>query len=164
MIAGSFGAGQNTHQAGAVFLFNQSSEVLAATSHLPHLLAYSLVDTLANTHENKEIFNYAAGGFRDFARIAASSPVMWRDIFSANKDELLKTLDLFSEDLTKLRTLIEQEDSTGLMGVLTRAKAARDHFSNILARRAYMEPGEKRIYHPARGTDLSEAVRRWRCK
>lgn len=115
-------------------------EVLAATSHLPHLLAYSLVDTLANTHENKEIFNYAAGGFRDFTRIAASSPVMWRDIFSANKDELLKTLDLFSEDLTKLRTLIEQEDSTGLMGVLTRAKAARDHFSNILARRAYMEP------------------------
>ena len=101
-------------------------EVLAATSHLPHLLAYSLVDTLANTHENKEIFNYAAGGFRDFTRIAASSPVMWRDIFSANKGELLKTLDLFSEDLTKLRALIEQEDSTGLMGVLTRAKAARE--------------------------------------
>lgn len=115
-------------------------EVLAATSHLPHLLAYSLVDTLANTHENKEIFNYAAGGFRDFTRIAASSPVMWRDIFSANKRELLKTLDLFSDDLTRLRTLIEKEDSTGLMGVLTRAKAARDHFSNILARRAYMEP------------------------
>src|SRR5690554_8185052 len=60
-------------------------EVLAATSHLPHLLAYSLVDTLASSHENKQIFNYAAGGFRDFTRIAASSPIMWRDIFKANK-------------------------------------------------------------------------------
>ena len=115
-------------------------EVLAATSHLPHLLAYSLVDTLANSHENKEIFNYAAGGFRDFTRIAASSPVMWRDIFAANKDHLLKTLDLFSHDLSSLRVAVEQGDATTLMGVLTRAKAARDHFSKILARRAYVEP------------------------
>ena len=115
-------------------------EVLAATSHLPHLLAYSLVDTLANTHENKEIFNYAAGGFRDFTRIAASSPVMWRDIFSANKTQILKTLDLFNHDLHFLRTAIEQDDTTTMMGVLTRAKVARDHFSKILARRAYVEP------------------------
>jgi 3-phosphoshikimate 1-carboxyvinyltransferase len=115
-------------------------EVLAATSHLPHLLAYSLVDTLANSHENKEIFNYAAGGFRDFTRIAASSPVMWRDIFGANKDQILKTLDLFSHDLAFLRAAIEQGDSTTVMGVLTRAKSARDHFSKILARRAYVEP------------------------
>ena len=115
-------------------------EVLAATSHLPHLLAYSLVDTLANSHENKEIFNYAAGGFRDFTRIAASSPVMWRDIFSANKDQILKTLDLFQHDLKFLRQAIEEDDTTQVMGVLTRAKAARDHFSKILARRAYVEP------------------------
>ncbi len=115
-------------------------EVLAATSHLPHLLAYSLVDTLANSHENKEIFNYAAGGFRDFTRIAASSPVMWRDIFSANKEQILKTLDLFQHDLNFLRSAIEQEDTTTVMGVLTRAKVARDHFSKILARRAYVEP------------------------
>ena len=115
-------------------------EVLAATSHLPHLLAYSLVDTLANTHENKEIFNYAAGGFRDFTRIAASSPIMWRDIFSANKAQILKTLDLFNHDLHFLRTAIEQDDTTTMMGVLTRAKVARDHFSKILARRAYVEP------------------------
>ncbi|WP_430462902.1 bifunctional prephenate dehydrogenase/3-phosphoshikimate 1-carboxyvinyltransferase [Thalassolituus sp. LLYu03] len=115
-------------------------EVLAATSHLPHLLAYSLVDTLANSHENKEIFNYAAGGFRDFTRIAASSPVMWRDIFSANKQQILKTLDLFSHDLSFLRAAIEQDDTTTVMGVLTRAKVARDHFSKILARRAYVEP------------------------
>lgn len=115
-------------------------EVLAATSHLPHLLAYSLVDTLANSHENKEIFNYAAGGFRDFTRIAASSPVMWRDIFSANKGQILKTLDLFSHDLAFLRAAIEQDDTTTVMGVLTRAKVARDHFSKILARRAYVDP------------------------
>lgn len=115
-------------------------EVLAATSHLPHLLAYSLVDTLANSHENKEIFNYAAGGFRDFTRIAASSPEMWRDIFTANREHLLATLDLFNADLIKLRAAIESDDQTTLMGVLTRAKSARDHFSNILARRAFVEP------------------------
>lgn len=114
-------------------------EVLAATSHLPHLLAYSLVDTLANSHENKEIFNYAAGGFRDFTRIASSSPVMWRDIFSANKKEVLKALDLFTEDLAKLRNSIEQKDKKGIMGVFTRAKAARDHFTKLLARRAYVD-------------------------
>ena len=114
-------------------------EVLAATSHLPHLLAYSLVDTLANSHENKEIFNYAAGGFRDFTRIAASSPVMWRDIFSANRDQLLATLDLFSRDLSYLRAAIADGDTTQVIGVLTRAKAARDHFSKILSRRAFVE-------------------------
>ena len=115
-------------------------EVLAATSHLPHLLAYSLVDTLANSHENKEIFNYAAGGFRDFTRIAASSPVMWRDIFSANREQLLATLDLFSRDLNYLRAAIADGDMTQVVGVLTRAKAARDHFSKILSRRAFVEP------------------------
>ena len=114
-------------------------EVLAATSHLPHLLAYSLVDTLANSHENKEIFNYAAGGFRDFTRIAASSPVMWRDIFSANREQLLTTLDLFSRDLSYLRAAIADGDMTQVIGVLTRAKAARDHFSKILSRRAFVE-------------------------
>lgn len=115
-------------------------EVLAATSHLPHLLAYSLVDTLASNHENKQIFNYAAGGFRDFTRIAASSPVMWRDIFKANKEPILATLDLFNQDLKLLRQAIAEDDSTTVMGVLTRAKVARDHFSKILAQRAYMEP------------------------
>ena len=115
-------------------------EVLAATSHLPHLLAYSLVDTLASSHENKQIFNYAAGGFRDFTRIAASSPIMWRDIFKANKEPLLATLDMFNQDLLALRSAIAADDSTTVMGVLTRAKAARDHFTKILAQRAYMEP------------------------
>lgn len=115
-------------------------EVLAATSHLPHLLAYSLVDTLAHSHENKEIFNYAAGGFRDFTRIAASSPKMWNDIFMANKQAVLDALDLFNHDLARLRQAVAESDSTTMMGVFTRAKVARDHFSKILARRAYVEP------------------------
>jgi len=115
-------------------------EVLAATSHLPHLLAYSLVDTLAHSHENKEIFNYAAGGFRDFTRIAASSPKMWHDIFTANKSAVLDALDLFNHDLALLREAIDSSDSNAMMGIFTRAKVARDHFSKILARRAYVEP------------------------
>ena len=114
-------------------------EVLAATSHLPHLLAYSLVDTLANNHENKDIFNYAAGGFRDFTRIASSSPIMWRDIFVGNKEEVLKALDLFTADLQQLREVVANEDKTQMMGTFTRAKAARDHFTKILARRAYVD-------------------------
>lgn len=115
-------------------------EVLAATSHLPHLLAYSLVDTLAHSHENKEIFNYAAGGFRDFTRIAASSPKMWHDIFTANKYAVLDALDLFNHDLRLLRDAVASSDSNAMMGIFTRAKVARDHFSKILARRAYVEP------------------------
>lgn len=115
-------------------------EVLAATSHLPHLLAFSLVDTLAARSENLEIFRYAAGGFRDFTRIAASDPVMWRDVFLANRDAVLRSLDAFTRDLGRLRAAVEERDANMLLGVFTRAKSAREHFSTILARRAYMEP------------------------
>lgn len=115
-------------------------EVLAATSHLPHLLAFSLVDTLASRSENLEIFRYAAGGFRDFTRIAASDPVMWRDVFLANREAVLRSLDNFTQDLSRLRTAVEEGDANNLLGVFSRARAAREHFSKILARRAYMEP------------------------
>ncbi|MEZ2744796.1 bifunctional prephenate dehydrogenase/3-phosphoshikimate 1-carboxyvinyltransferase [Halopseudomonas bauzanensis] len=115
-------------------------EVLAATSHLPHLLAFSLVDTLASRSENLEIFRYAAGGFRDFTRIAASDPVMWRDVFLANRDAVLRSLDNFTHDLSRLRAAVEDGDANTLLGVFTRARSAREHFSKILARRAYMEP------------------------
>ncbi|MBL4833823.1 MAG: bifunctional prephenate dehydrogenase/3-phosphoshikimate 1-carboxyvinyltransferase [Pseudomonas sp.] len=120
-------------------------EVLAATSHLPHLLAFSLVDTLASRSENLEIFRYAAGGFRDFTRIAASDPTMWRDIFLANQDAVLRSLDAFTRDLARLRTAIEGGDAKSLLGVFTRAKSAREHFSNILARRAYVEPMQTQV-------------------
>ncbi|MCP5208835.1 MAG: bifunctional prephenate dehydrogenase/3-phosphoshikimate 1-carboxyvinyltransferase [Hahellaceae bacterium] len=112
-------------------------DVLAATSHLPHLIAFSLVDTLAGEDENKEIFRYAAGGFRDFTRIASSDPVMWRDIFLSNKRAVLNVLSHFSSDLEKLKKAIEDDDSTTLMGVFTRAKVARDHFTKLLEKKSY---------------------------
>ncbi len=112
-------------------------EVLAATSHLPHLIAFSLVDTLAGEEDSQEIFRYAAGGFRDFTRIAASDPVMWHDIFLANQDALLKVLDHFNQDLNSLRKAIEEKDSQRLLGVFTRAKAAREHFTKILSGQSY---------------------------
>ncbi|MDI9246894.1 bifunctional prephenate dehydrogenase/3-phosphoshikimate 1-carboxyvinyltransferase [Marinobacter sp. CHS3-4] len=113
-------------------------EVLAATSHLPHLIAFSLVDTLAGEDENLDIFRYAAGGFRDFTRIAASDPVMWHDIFLSNKDAVLRVIDHFSRDLDRLRSAIADQDSATLLQVFSRAKAAREHFSKMLSGQAYV--------------------------
>jgi len=103
-------------------------EVLAATSHLPHLLAFSLVDTLATLDDKQEIFEYAAGGFRDFTRIASSDPEMWHDICLHNEPALLKMLERFEADLSKLRQAIADNDGDYLLQVFTRAKAARDQF------------------------------------
>ncbi|MEH6364799.1 MAG: prephenate dehydrogenase/arogenate dehydrogenase family protein, partial [Pseudomonas marincola] len=114
-------------------------QVLAATSHLPHLLAFGLVDSLAKRSENLEIFRYAAGGFRDFTRIAGSDPVMWHDIFLANREAVLHNLDLFRDDLDALRAAVDAGDGHQLLGVFTRARVAREHFSKILARRAYVD-------------------------
>ena len=122
-------------------------EVLAATSHLPHLLAFGLVDSLAKRSENLEIFRYAAGGFRDFTRIAGSDPVMWHDIFLANREAVLRTLDTFRSDLDALRDAVDAKDGHQLLGVFTRARVAREHFGKILARRAYVEPEpEHRVF------------------
>lgn len=119
---------------------DRHDEVLAATSHLPHLLAFNLVDSLARRDESLEIFRYAAGGFRDFTRIAGSDPVMWHDIFQANRDAVLRQLDVFRADLDALREAVEQRDSQELLGVFTRARMAREHFGRILASRAAVEP------------------------
>jgi 3-phosphoshikimate 1-carboxyvinyltransferase len=108
-------------------------EVLGATSHLPHVIAYSLVDTLAHDIDNPNIFRYAAGGFRDFTRIASSDPIMWHDIMRANKTGVLHALDLFIANLTRLRTSIETEDSQYMLDVFTRAKNVRDEFTANLA-------------------------------
>ncbi len=118
---------------------NQHDQILAATSHLPHLLAYALVDSLARQDESQEIFHYAAGGFRDFTRIAASSPIMWRDVFATNKTQLLGVLDQFLQDVQHLRNLIEADNQQAVTGILTRAKGARDYFSQILTQRADMQ-------------------------
>ena len=118
----------------------EHDEVLAATSHLPHMLAYTLVDTLAHMRENREIFRYAAGGFRDFTRIAASDPVMWHDIVMANSEALLSVLDDFTGQVDSLKTAIKTGDSEYLLGVFTRAREARNHFSKMLDNKAYLEP------------------------
>jgi prephenate dehydrogenase len=102
-------------------------QVLAATSHLPHLLAYSLVDTLARLDDRAEIFRFAAGGFRDFSRIASSDPGMWRDICLANRRPLLDMLAEFDRDLSKLREALQQADGERLMTVFRHAKNARDN-------------------------------------
>lgn len=103
-------------------------EVLAATSHLPHLLAFSLVDTLARMKENDEIFRYAAGGFRDFTRIASSNPVMWRDICIANRDALRGMLRTFAGELHILADALDQPDGDALLEIFERAKSARDRY------------------------------------
>lgn len=107
-------------------------EVLAATSHLPHLLAFGLVDSLAKRSENLDIFRYAAGGFRDFTRIAGSDPLMWHDIFVANREAVLHALDAFRTDLDDLRGAVDAGDGERLLGVFTRARMAREHFGTLL--------------------------------
>ena len=103
-------------------------EVLAATSHLPHLLAFALVDTLSQQGTREEIFRYAAGGFRDFTRIASSDPVMWRDIFVTNTDATVAILDEYMRDLTRLREVLLKRDADELFKIFKRANASRDVF------------------------------------
>ena len=108
-------------------------DVLAQTSHLPHLLAYALVDTLSAGGDSLEVFEYAAGGFRDFSRIAASDPIMWSDIFQANREPLVQVLDQYLLKLETLKQLIKSGEADQIKDLLSRAKVARDHFSNIQA-------------------------------
>ena len=103
-------------------------EVLAATSHLPHMLAFGLVDMLARLKENDEIFRYAAGGFRDFTRIASSNPVMWRDICIANREALGPMLAAFAAEMKELAARIDSADADELLTIFERAKAARDRY------------------------------------
>lgn len=101
--------------------------VLAATSHLPHLLAYALVDTLARLDDRAEIFRYAAGGFRDFTRIASSDPTMWHDICIANREQLLEMMTLFNTELARLAEAIRNDDRAVILSTFQRAKRARDN-------------------------------------
>ena len=101
-------------------------EVLAATSHLPHMLAYALVDCLAEMDESNEIFAYAAGGFRDFTRIASSNPAMWCDIAMDNRDALLAVLTSFSATYGKFVGALESNDRDQLLRIFTGAKDARE--------------------------------------
>ena len=104
-------------------------QVLAATSHLPHMLAYTLVDMLGQMEERVEMFRYAAGGFRDFTRIASSDPQMWHDICIANRDALVDALEQFQADLGVAVAAIRDGDGKTVKEIFTRAKALRDRYA-----------------------------------
>lgn len=105
--------------------------VLAITSHIPHLIAYNIVGTVADLEEDtrSEVIKYSASGFRDFTRIAASDPTMWRDVFLSNKDAVLEMLGRFSEDLSGLQRAIRRGDGETLVRLFTRTQDIR---SNII--------------------------------
>ncbi len=100
--------------------------ILAATSHLPHVLAFAMVDTLATHQQAEEIFRYAAGGFRDFTRIASSDAVMWRDVCLTNRRAVCNSIDALSEHLDRLRAAIEAGDGDIIEKTFLRAREARD--------------------------------------
>ncbi|OFZ84650.1 MAG: prephenate dehydrogenase [Betaproteobacteria bacterium RBG_16_66_20] len=102
--------------------------VFAAVSHLPHLLAYALVHEVSERSDAAQLFGYAAGGFRDFTRIASSHPEMWRDICVANSDQLLKEVARFSAELEKIRKLLETRDAASLEKLFAEARAARERW------------------------------------
>lgn len=106
----------------------QHDLILAATSHLPHVLAFSLVNTLANMPAEDQVFQFAAGGFRDISRIASSDPQMWHDICLSNPHAILEVLARFEQQVQQLTTAIVQEDSPRLLALLRQAKTARDEF------------------------------------
>jgi prephenate dehydrogenase len=104
----------------------EHDEVFATVSHLPHLLAYALVHDVSSRENAAELFSYAAGGFRDFTRIASSHPEMWRDISMANADLLAAELSRYSKKLGEVRKLLESGDAAALVRLFTEARAARD--------------------------------------
>lgn len=109
---------------------HEHDKILAATSHLPHALAFSLVHCLSTQSHTDEIFRYAAGGFADFTRIASSDPVVWREICLANRKELLEALDHFDTSLQRLRDSLNAGDGEAVEEIFTQAKAARDRYTN----------------------------------
>jgi prephenate dehydrogenase len=109
----------------------EHDRLLAASSHLPHVLSYALVDMLVRRDDHRAVFDCIGGGFRDFTRIAASDPVMWRDICLANRDAILEVLNQYRVDLKEMVQAIERRDGQWLVDTFSRAKHARD-----------------RLYHP----------------
>jgi prephenate dehydrogenase len=100
--------------------------VLAATSHMPHMLAFALVHYLSGLNEHEEIFRYAAGGFRDFTRIASSDPVMWRDVCLANGEALTGLIEQYQKELDRMTAAIRAGDADALMQLFGKAKSERD--------------------------------------
>ena len=103
--------------------------IFAAVSHLPHLLAFALVDDIASRPNAAQLFSFAASGFRDFTRIAGSSPEMWRDISLANKTALLGEISAFENELNQLKQLLTNEDGAGLRALFEHASKARNDWA-----------------------------------
>lgn len=103
--------------------------IFAAVSHLPHLLAFALVDDIASRTNAEQLFSFAASGFRDFTRIAGSHPEMWRDISLANKTALLSEISAFESELTQLKQLLANEDAAGIQALFERASVARNNWA-----------------------------------
>ena len=106
----------------------QHDRIFAAVSHLPHLAAFALVDDLAQREDGDTFFRFAASGFRDFTRIAGSSPEMWRDIALANREAVLAELDAYVAALQALRQAVDAEDADALLKMFSRARNAREHW------------------------------------
>ncbi|MHB1103054.1 MAG: prephenate/arogenate dehydrogenase family protein [Devosia sp.] len=133
--------------------------VLAITSHVPHLVAYNIVGTVADLEADtqSEVIKFSASGFRDFTRIAASDPIMWRDVFLTNRDAVLEMLGRFLEDLAKLQRAVRVGDGPGLEALFTRTRAIRRSIINAGQETAAADfgrphPGEKT--EPAPVSDL----------
>ena len=109
----------------------EHDEILAAVSHLPHALAFALVDHVAGRPGGDKYMSFAAGGFRDFTRIAASDPTMWRDVFLANKDAVLEMLGRFNEDVAALTKAIRRGDGDALFQHFARTRAIRKGIVDI---------------------------------
>lgn len=107
---------------------DQHDAVLAATSHLPHILAFSLVDVLGKKDEKVDIFKYAAGGFKDFTRIASSDPTMWRDICMSNKQHIIPLIEQLNSELDAIKQMLEKNQSRQLHDTFTYARNARQRF------------------------------------
>ena len=123
----------------------EHDRVFAAVSHLPHLLAFALVDDIANKPHADQLFQYAASGFRDFTRIAGSSPEMWRDISLANRDALLTELDAYLAQLTVLRGHLADQDGAAIEAIYTNAQRARRAWSEAIET---AEPAQPQIQEP----------------
>lgn len=120
---------QMWHHCGAILEYlsvEHHDKVLAATSHLPHMLAYALVHQLSHLNDHEEIFRYAAGGFRDFTRIASSDPVMWRDVCLSNGDALGELIEQYQRELERIAEAIRNDDADELLKLFGRAKSERD--------------------------------------
>ena len=107
--------------------FKEHDYILSLTSHLPHAIAYNIVRTAINNEDKskEEVIKYSAGGLRDFTRIASSDPVMWRDIFIDNSDNILKVLDIFSKNLEEFKKAIEDKNGDKLIKIFSSTKNIR---------------------------------------